>query len=572
MDAPDVSAVTLDGYYDLGSFSRPVTTTSAEAQAWFDLGLNWLYGFNHAEAIACFERALTADPGCAMAHWGVAIGHGPNYNAAWDAMDPATLARNLGAAHAATEAAIALIDGVSAPEASLIRALPARYPQSSPIDPVDQMAWNLAFTDAMRGAADAHPDDLDVQATFVDAILNETLWKMWDVASGEPAPKAKTLEARTVLERLFATTADAWAHPGLLHQYVHLMEMSPHPELALRHGDRLRELLPDCGHLIHMPTHIDVLCGHYHDVVHWNTKAAEADAGWFDREGLFSVWTLYALHNLHFVVYGAMFAGQYQAALAAAHELKTRVPEEFLRVESPPFADSAEVFHAMDVHVMVRFGRWHDLIALDLPPDPDLWSATTAIVHYGKTLAHSALGNIAEAEQHRELFLAAAERVPETRRMHNNTVVDLLAVAMPMIDGELEYRRGNHDVAFAHLRRAVEMQDGLAYDEPWGWMQPTRHALGALLLEQGRIDEAEAVYRADLGLDDTLSRPTQHPNNLWSLFGLHECLLARGATAEAVTVRHQLDLAAARADVPIAASCYCHQAALATVTDGDCCD
>lgn len=567
-----MSDVGLDGYYDLGTFTRPVTTSSVEAQAWFDLGLNWLYGFNHAEAVACFRRALDADPSCAMAHWGVAIGFGPNYNAPWDALDPATLVHNLAAAHAATESAMALVDTVSAAEASLIRALAARYPQSDPIDPADQMAWNLAFTEVMRAAAEAHPDDLDVQATFVDAILNETPWQMWDVATGEPAPLAKTLEAQAVLERLFATTPDAWAHPGLLHQYVHLMEMSPHPELALRHGDRLRELVPDCGHLIHMPTHIDVLCGHYHDVVYWNSKATVADARWFDREGLFSVWTLYALHNLHFVVYGAMFAGQYQAASEAAARIKGRIPEEFLRIESPPFADAAEVFHAMDVHVMVRFGRWHDLIALDLPADPDLWSATTAIAHYGKTLAHSALGNLAAAEQQRELFLAAARRVPETRRMHNNTVVDLLEVAKPMIDGELEYRRGNHDAAFAHLRRAVEMQDGLAYDEPWGWMQPTRHALGALLLEQDRVEEAEAVYRADLGLDDTLSRATQHPNNLWSLFGLHECLVARGAAAEATTVRHQLELAAARADVPIAASCFCHQAALATVIDDTCCD
>ena len=567
-----MSDATLDDYYDLGSFTRAVTTTSAEAQAWFDLGLNWLYGFNHAEAVSCFQRALEADPDCAMAHWGVAIGRGPNYNLGWDQMDGRTLTRNLSSAHAATEAALALIGSVTPPEAALIEALPTRYPQADPIDAADQMAWNLAFTDAMRVAAEAHPDDLEVQASFVDAILNETPWKMWDVASGEPGPGAKTLEAQATLERLFAEHPDAWAHPGLLHQYVHLMEMSPTPELALRHGDRLREMLPDCGHLIHMPTHIDVLCGHYHDVVHWNSKAAEADGRWFDREGLFSVWTLYAIHNSHFVIYGAMFGGQYQAAMRVAAELKERIPEDFLRVESPPFADSAEVFWAMDVHVMVRFGRWQDLIDMNLPPDPDLWTATTAIGLYGKTLAHSALGNIAEAEEHRDLFLAAAARVPESRRMHNNTVVDLLEVGKAMVDGELEYRRGNHALAFDHLRRAVEIEDGLDYDEPWGWMQPTRHALGALLLEQGKIEEAEAVYRADLGLDDTLSRATQHPNNLWSLFGLHECLVARGATAEAVTVRRQLELASARADIPIAASCFCHQAALATVVDSACCD
>ncbi len=564
---------TLDGYYDLGAFRRTITTDAAAAQAWFDHGLNWLYGFNHPEAVACFGRAVDADPRCAMAHWGIAIASGPNYNAAWEQMDPLTLERQLGAAHAATEAALALIDEVTPAEAALIGALPARYPQSEPLDDAaDQMAWNLAFTEVMRDAAATHPDDLDVQATFVDAMLNETPWKMWDVDTGMPAPEARTVEAQATLEHLFAHDPAAWLHPGLLHQYVHLMEMSPTPEMALRHGDRLREMSPDCGHLIHMPTHIDVLCGHYHDVVHWNTKAAEADARWFDREGLFAVWTLYAIHNLHFVIYGAMFSGQHRAAVEAAAELKRRVPESFLRIESPPFADSAEVFHSMDIHVMVRFGRWRELIDLPLPHDADLWSATTAMGHYGKTLAHSALGEIAEAEAERARFLAAAERVPETRRMHNNTVLDLLEVAKAMVDGELDYRRGAVDTAFDHLRRAVELQDGLAYDEPWGWMQPTRHALGALLLEQGRIEEAEAVYRADLGLDDSLSRATQHPNNMWSLFGLHECLLARGDAAEATAIRAQLDLASARADIPIAASCFCHQAALATTADDGCCE
>ena len=567
-----MSDVTPDGYYDLGPFRRPVTTSSVEAQTWFDRGLNWLYGFNHGEAIVCFDRAIEADPTCAMAHWGAAIAHGPNYNLAWDEMDEQTLARSLRSAHDATQTALSLLDDITDAEAALIDALPVRYPQSEPIDPDDQMAWNLAFTATMRTAAEAHPTDLDIQASFVDAILNETPWRMWDITTGQPAPQAKTAEAQATLETLFATDPDAWNHPGLLHQYVHLMEMSPTPEAALRHGDRLREMAPDCGHLIHMPTHIDVLCGHYHDVVFWNSKAAEADARWFDREGLFTVWTLYATHNLHFVVYGAMFAGQYEAAMTAATELQRRVSEDFLRVESPPFADAAEVFHSMQAHVMVRFGRWQDLIDLALPVDPELWSATTAITHYAKTLAYSALDRVDEAEAERARFEAAAARVPESRRMHNNTVVDLLDVARAMIDGELEYRRGNHDEAFDHLRRAVALQDGLAYDEPWGWMQPTRHALGALLLEQGRFEEAEAVYRADLGLIPTLSRAAQHPNNLWSLFGLHECLVARGNTTEAAAVRGQLELASARADVTVAASCFCHQAALATLADDSCCD
>ena len=161
----------------------------------------------------------------------------------------------------------------------------------------------------------------------------------------------------------------------------------------------------------------------------------------------------------------------------------------------------------------------------------------------------------AEAEKGR--FMAARRHVPESRRVHNNTVVDLLGVAEEMLNGELEYRKGHYDAAFAHLRRSVELDDALPYDEPWGWMQPTRHALGALLLEQGRVAEAEAVYRSDLGLDGKLSRACQHLDNLWSLHGLHECLTRRGETVEAALIKQRLDLAMARSEVPVKASCFC---------------
>ena len=547
-------------YYDLGSYRRPVTTDSTDAQTWFDRGLNWLYGFNHGEAVACFERAIDADDSCAMAQWGVALAVGPNYNMQWDIMDPVTKSRILSTAHRATQESLRVGGEVSDVERALIEALPARYPQADPID--DQAPWNRNYTAEMRRVHERFPDDLDVAAVFVDAILNETPWLMWDLATGAPAPYAGTDEARAVLERAFAARPDAWDHPGLLHLYVHLMEMSPFPERALRAGDRLRSLVPDAGHLIHMPTHLDVLCGNYQDVVLYNQKAVEADRRWLEREGPFNVYTLYRNHNLHFVIYGAMFLGQFSAAMDAAEELIDTTPEEFLRTETPPFADPAEGFVAMKQHVLVRFGRWEEIIAQDLPDDEELYSATTAIMRYARTVAHSALGNVAAAERERELFLEAKAKVPETRRIHNNTVADLLEVAEAMVDGELEYRKGNHDLAFEHLRRAVQVEDDLAYDEPWGWMQPTRHALGALLLEQERYEEAEAVYRADLGLDDTLNRATQHPNNLWSLHGLHECLVHRGERVESIHVKRQLDLAVARAEVEVHASCYCRTTAI----------
>ena len=220
-------------------------------------------------------------------------------------------------------------------------------------------------------------------------------------------------------------------------------------------------------------------------------------------------------------------------------------------------ADWLEGFVPMRMHVLVRFGRWQDIIDTPLPADPDLYRVTTAMTHYAKGIAYAVTGRTAEAARQRLELAAAAGRVPPSRTVFNNTCADILQVAGAMLDGELEYRRGNYDAAFAHLRRSVELDDGLPYDEPWGWMQPARHAYGALLLEQGRVAEAEAVYRADLGLDHTLPRACQHPGNVWSLVGYHECLVRLGKHEQAGIIEQQLTIAAAYADVPIHSSCFC---------------
>lgn len=549
-------------YYDLGPYSWPVTARNQDAQTWFDRGLLWCYGYHHEEAIVCFEKALEHDPGCAMAHWGIAYAIGPNYNKPWENFDPQDKATSLARAVDETEAARALFDHLTPAEQAMIEALSARYPQRDPID--DQAPWNDAFADAMRDVCMAYPRHLDVRTVFVEAIMNRTPWKMWDLPSGEVAEGAGTAEAMECLESTFRDDPAIWDHPGLLHLYVHLMEMSPFPERALLAGDRLRDLVPDSGHLIHMPTHIDVLCGHYRDVVYWNQKAIEADLKFLDRSGAMNFYSAYRIHNYHFAIYGAMFLGQYENAIQAAEDLVDTTPEELLRMPSPPMADFIEGYIPMKQHVLVRFGKWHDIIAQDLPEDPELYCTTTAMIHYAKGVAHSALGNIADAEAERELFLATRALVPDSRLVHNNTCQDLLGIAEEMLNGELEYRRGNFEAAFAHLRKSVELDDNLPYDEPWGWMQPTRHALGALLLEQDRSEEAEAVYRADLGLDGALSRACQHPDNLWSLHGLHECLIRRGETIESALIKQRLDLAVSRADGPINASCFCRMSAVAS--------
>ena len=376
-------------------------------------------------------------------------------------------------------------------------------------------------------------------------MMNLTAWQLWEVATGEPAEGARTLEIQRVLEDAIDLPGGA-THPGLLHLYVHLMEMSAHPERALGAADTLRTLVPDAGHLLHMPTHIDVLCGDYARVVTGNTAAIAADDRYAEHAGDVGFYALYRAHDHHFRIYGAMFAAQEQVALDAAAALEAMLPETLLRVESPPMADWLEGFVPMRLHVLIRFGRWDALIATPLPADPELYCTTTAMTHYARGVALAATGQVAEAHAEHERFVAAVERVPESRYLFNNTCRDILAVAGAMLEGELAYREERFEAAFAALRRAIELDDTLPYDEPWGWMQPTRHAYGALLLEQGEVELAEAVYAADLGLDATLGRACQHPGNVWSLHGYQECLARLGKDDAARIVAQQLELAAAR--------------------------
>ena len=544
----------MSDYYDLGSYSRAVTTASAEAQLWFDRGLLWGYGYNHDESVACYQRALEFDPDCAMAYWGIAYSSGCNYNKPWEAFDPEEIQRSVAAAYDATREAMSRLDSVSAFEQALISALPSRYPARVPVE--DMSSWNDDFANAMRKVYAGFGDDLEVATLFGESIMNRTPWDLWDLKTGQVAAGADTAEAIEVLEKALELDG-ALKHPGLLHIYIHLMEMSPFPQRALKACDALRSLAPDAGHLNHMPTHIDVLCGHYERVVTSNEAAITADRKFLEREGPINFYSLYRCHDYHFKIYGAMFLGQYRPAIETAEEMISTLPDALLQVESPPMADWLEGFISMKQHVYIRFGKWQEIIDQPLPGDQGLYCVTTAMMHYSKAVALAATGDVPGAEQEVELFDEAMGRVPDSRYVFNNTCLDILAVAREMMLGEVDYRKEDYESAFEHLRKSVELDDNLPYDEPWGWMQPTRHALGALLLEQNRVEDAAAVYRADLGLDATLSRACQHPDNVWSLHGYHECLLRLDRNEEADIIRNRLDLANGRTDVPVKSSCFC---------------
>ncbi|KAJ5767331.1 uncharacterized protein N7511_004947 [Penicillium nucicola] len=544
----------MSDYYDLGDYRRQVTTDNSDAQIWFSRGLIWAYAFNHEESVRCFENVIAADPTCAMGYWGLAFALGPNYNKPWQLFDGDDLAATTTRAHRAVLDAKKYAPAASALEGALIDALLCRYPQELPVG--DCSVWNAAYADAITLVYEEYPDDHDVTALYCDALMNLTPWSLWDLKTGDPTPGAKTMQVKKALDRVLDQD-DALCHPGLLHLYIHLMEMCGTPEIALPKANCLRGLVPDAGHLEHMPSHIDILCGDYRQAIASNTSAIRADEKYLARQPTSHFYNLYRAHDYHFRMYAAMLSGRSKMALETGAELARVLTESILRVELPPMADWLEGFVAMQMHGLIRFGRWNDIIALELPADQTLYCVTTAMMHYAKGVAFAATGKVTEAEEERELFQHSRQAVPDSRMLFNNRCIDILGVGEAMLDGEIAYRRGEYETAFSHLRAAVDRDDSLPYDEPWGWMQPTRHALGALLLEQGRVEEAFMVYAADLGMEPTLPRALRHPMNVWASHGYHECLVKLGRKAEARAFASQLKYCLARADVPIKSSCFC---------------
>ncbi|HTR84978.1 MAG TPA: hypothetical protein VMI56_10905 [Reyranella sp.] len=546
--------------FNLGAHRRKVRTSSAEAQRWFDLGLNWCFGFNQEEGVKCFAKALEFDPDCVMAHWGIAYGSGPFYNLPWRDYGKAEADRFARIAFEHLEIALKLSDGREDAERHLVEALARRFQKPHGVAPEEFDRWDDDYAAAMRRVHMAHPDDHDIMALLVEALITRTPRRLWDVKTGLPARNADTLEAVALCKRSMAMTDAAGERPHLaiLHLHIHAMEMSGHPEQALRSSDLLTPLAPDAGHLNHMPSHIYVLCGDYEKARLVSELAIRADDMYADYAGSKNFYVTARGHDLHLMMHTCMFLGQYAPALAAANKIRKIMTEDILTMrERPKLMMMTEAYYAMKMHVLVRFGRWHEIIAEPPPGDPAVYPVTHAMDHYARGIAYATLKDEAAADRERALFRDAVARLPAERRFLSNPAHNTLAVGEAMLDGEVEYHRGNHDKAFAHLREAVARDDNLNYTEPWAWMHPPRHALAALLMEQGHHGEAEAVYRDDLGLSGRIQRCTQHPDNVWSLHGLVECLQRRGETQELPALEAKLAAALAKVDVPITSSCMC---------------
>jgi len=546
--------------FDLGQLTLGISTSSPEAQELFNLGLNWCYGFNQEEGVKCFEAALEHDPGCVMAHWGAAYGAGPFYNNVWRFFSPAEAEHTTRFCWDHVQQARACARHATPLENQLVEALAQRFQQPHPVTGADYDRWDDEYAAAMRRVYHAHKDHHDVAAIFAEALMTRTPWKLWDVRRGVPPANADTYEALEVIERSIALkdSRGETQHVAILHLHIHVTEMSDEPERAMRSADILGGLCPDAGHLNHMPGHTYVLCGEYEKARVASEKAIIADRKYAAYAGSDNFYTTARAHDLHLMMYTCMFLGQFAPAIAAADEMCEMLTREVLdNREHPYLALVLKGYHAMRMHVMVRFGRWQEIIDTDMPDDPDLYQLSTAMHHYAKGIAHAALKQFDPAEAQLRDFHTVVARVPQDLVFFNNNARQVLGVGEKMLEGELAYHKGAHEAGFAALREAVLRDDNLEYTEPWAWMHPPRHALAALLSEQGQYGEAEQVYRTDLGLRDDLQRCAQHPGNVWALHGLVECLTQRGEIVELPGLQAELARAVARADAAVTSSCLC---------------
>ncbi len=518
----------FDGF---DNFSRPITTDSQDAQRWFDQGIQLLYGFNHDEAIRSFEQAAELDPDCAMAWWGIAYALGPHIN---NMMMPEEKSE---AAYDAAQEAMARADNAAPVEQALIRALDARY--ASP-PPEDRSHLEEAFAEAMEEVWREFPDDPDVGAFYAESLMNLQPWDLWTL---DAEPKGRVDEIVATLERVMEIDEE---HPGGSHFYIHAVEASSAPERAVPAAERLPDIVPGAGHLVHMPAHIFARVGRWAEASEANEEAIRVDRAYFEVAPEPEFYNIYYLHNVHFLAWSAMMEGRYETALEAARDVETEMPEPFLR-EMTFVTDG---FMPVVYHVLIRFGEWEKI--LDEPEPDDYRHVSRALWRYARSIALSNLGRIEEAEAEIERFEQEVRQVPEYWEISFNPAHDVMDVARLMAQGELAFHDGRPEEAFALLREAAELEDALAYAEPPAWMQPVRRALGALLLAQGELDDAQTVYERDLD---------RHPNNAWALLGLWQALASAGETEEAEAMESDLSAAWARADVEPVASCFCYPGA-----------
>src|SRR5262245_9381493 len=520
--SPLASAEDASSPPQVGLHHHPVTTTSAEAQRYFDYGMTLMYAFNHDAAVRAFQRAAELDPKATMPQWGIALALGPNINLD---VDP----ERERAAAAAVERARSLARRAPQPERDYVEALARRY---SAHPDADLNALAVDYGMAMGELSKRYPDDLDAATLYAESLMDLRPWRLWN-PDGTPAEGTMVIVA--VLESVLRRDPE---HIGANHYYIHAIEASGHPERALASAQRLETRVPWAGHLVHMPAHIYMQLGDYEAAARSNEAGAAADRAYIERTGAQGVYPImYYSHNLHFLSDAYGMEGRFSDSRRAAEQLVANVRPA---VRDMPMG---EFVMGQPLLVDLRFARWSDVLAAP-EPAADL-PITRAFWRFGRGIAQAATGKTRGAEAERAAFASARQEVPadavygDTGLNSAHAVLDLAAL---VLDARIARSKGDLAAAVAHFRKAVEAQDGLAYDEPPTWFYPVRESLGATLLLKKRYGEAEEVFRADL---------QRNPRNGRSLFGLLESLTKQGRAADASWIRRQFETAWLNAESPL---------------------
>ena len=511
----------------VGAYARPVSHAPEEAQRWFNQGLNLVYGFNHDEAIRSFAWASELAPECALCAWGVAYANGPHIN------NPQLSPANARAAWTALQQAQALAGGATPVEQALMHALAARYADPSP---ADRAGLDAAYAEAMRGVRKAFPNDADVVALTAEALMD---LHPWDLYLSDNTPQPWTAE---VVEVTRAALTIAPRHPMANHLLIHALEGSAEPKQAQGAAELLRTLQPGLGHMVHMPSHIDVRTGQWVAAIEANLRAIAADEAYRARAPEQGFYALYMAHNHQMLAFAAMMSGRSKEAIASMNQMVAQIPPGF-RAEAPAFVDA---FFALPLEVLMRFGKWEEILAApefgeDLP-------ASRALRQVARGVAFAATGRLKEAREAQQAFEAARARVPADYLMGQALVSAINELAGRLLEGEILYADGQEAAGLAALRRAVEAEDRLKYDEPPDWLQPTRHALGAALNRSKKFAEAEKVFREDL---------RRTPDNGWALFGLAQALKGQNKREEAKATEARFAQIWEKADISLDTACLC---------------
>lgn len=511
----------------LGEHRWEISSDNPQAQAYFNQGLAFMYGFNHDEAIRSFHEAARLDPDAPAPWWAIALANGPNIN--YPLLDE----KHAPLAWEALQKAKQLASNGSPLEQGLITALEQRYTETPPEDrkPLDQ-----AYADAMRKLWEAHPDQPDVGALFAESLMDLWPWDLWQKAG------AANPDTREVMQTLEAVLKKAPDHPLALHLYIHTLEASGEVAKAADEADRLRDLQPGLGHMVHMPSHIDVRLGAWRKAIAANEKAIAADTAYKQQSPDQDFFRIYMAHNRHMLAFAAMMIGQEKAATDQINLMLEEMPESWVAANAP-FVDG---MHSMPYEMHIRFGRWDAI--LEEPEPAEHFPICRAMRHFARGVAYAAKKQSDSARQEQATFRELKGTIPEEAFFAQNPAAIVLDIADNMLEGEILYREGKTDDAVASLSKAVELEDSLRYTEPPDWIQPVRHALAATLMDAKRYSEAEAVLRSDLQI---------HPHNGWALYDLARSLRMQGKLDAAAKVQAEFELAWKDADVKMSSACMC---------------